>query len=106
LNSLISQLDKAFESRVRLGIMSLLMIHEQLDFSALKQQLQITDGNIASHITALEKLNYVQVQKKFIGKKPNTTYSATTAGKKAFQSHLNTLESIIHQRNQLSPLKK
>jgi predicted ArsR family transcriptional regulator len=86
--------------------MSLLMIHEQLDFTALKQQLQITDGNIASHITALEKLNYVQVKKKFIGKKPNTTYSATAVGKKAFQSHLNTLESIIHQRNKLSSIKK
>ena len=82
------------------------MIHEQLEFSVLKYELQLTDGNIASHITALEKLNYVQVKKKFIGKKPNTTYSATAAGKKAFQSHLNTLESIIHQRNQLSLLKK
>jgi len=106
LKHLISHLNKAFESRVRLGIMSLLMIHERLEFSGLKTQLQVTDGNIASHMAALEKLKYVQVHKKFIGKKPNTTYSATAAGKKAFQSHLDALEFILQQRNQSSALKK
>lgn len=106
MTSLISHLNKAFESRVRLGIMSLLMIHDQLDFSALKSQLAITDGNMASHMTALEKLKYIQVRKKFIGKKPNTTYSATLSGKKAFQSHLAALEAIIHQRNNSSTSQK
>jgi DNA-binding MarR family transcriptional regulator len=82
------------------------MIHDQLDFSALKSQLAITDGNMASHMTALEKLKYIQVRKKFIGKKTNTTYSATLSGKKAFQFHLAALEAIIHQRNNSSTSQK
>ncbi len=93
----IENLNKAFESRVRLGIMSVLMVADQVDFVTLKEQLQVTDGNIASHITALEKLAYIKVEKKFIGKKPNTTYSVTTLGKKAFKEHINALEKLIRQ---------
>jgi len=93
----IENLNKAFESRVRLGIMSVLMVADQVDFVTLKEQLQVTDGNIASHITALEKLTYIKVEKKFIGKKPNTTYSVTTQGKKAFREHINALEKLIRQ---------
>ena len=93
----IENLNKAFESRVRLGIMSVLMVADQVDFVTLKEQLQVTDGNIASHITALEKLTYINVEKKFIGKKPNTTYSVTTQGKKAFKEHINALEKLIRQ---------
>lgn len=93
----IENLNKAFESRVRLGIMSVLMVADQVDFVTLKDQLQVTDGNIASHITALEKLAYIKVEKKFIGKKPNTTYSVTTLGKKAFKEHINALEKLIRQ---------
>lgn len=93
----IENLNKAFESRVRLGIMSVLMVADQVDFVTLKEQLQVTDGNIASHITALEKLAYIKVEKKFIGKKPNTTYSVTTLGKKSFKEHINALEKLIRQ---------
>ena len=93
----IENLNKAFESRVRLGIMSVLMVADQVDFVTLKEQLQVTDGNIASHITALEKLAYIKVEKKFIGKKPNTTYSVTSQGKKAFKEHINALEKLIRQ---------
>jgi len=99
VKNFIGDLNKAFESRVRLGIMSILMVNEQVDFSAIKEQLQVTDGNIASHISALEKLNYINVEKKFIGKKPNTSYAATSNGKKAFNEHLNALEAIIRQSN-------
>ena len=95
MRNFIGDLNKAFESRVRLGIMSILMVNEQVDFSAIKEQLQVTDGNIASHISALEKLDYIKVEKKFIGKKPNTSYAATSIGKKAFHEHLNALEAII-----------
>lgn len=95
MRNFIGDLNKAFESRVRLGIMSILMVNEQVDFSAIKEQLQVTDGNIASHISALEKLDYIKVEKKFIGKKPNTSYAATSTGKKAFHDHLNGLEAII-----------
>lgn len=99
MKNFIGDLNKAFESRVRLGIMSILMVNEPVDFSAIKEQLQVTDGNIASHISALEKLDYIKIEKKFIGKKPNTSYAATLKGKKAFHEHLNALEAIIRQSN-------
>ena len=97
MKNFIGELNKAFESRVRLGIMSILMVNEWADFGSIKEQLQVTDGNIASHISALEKLDYIKVEKKFIGKKPNTSYAATSKGKKAFHEHLNALEVIIKQ---------
>ena len=99
MKNFIGELNKAFESRVRLGIMSILMVNERIDFGSIKEQLQVTDGNIASHISALEKLDYIKVEKKFIGKKPNTSYAATSKGKKAFHEHLNALEAIIRQSN-------
>jgi DNA-binding MarR family transcriptional regulator len=97
VKSYITALNKAFESRVRLGIMSVLMVHDMVDFGTLKEQLQLTDGNIASHIAALEKLDYIVVTKQFIGKKPNTSYAVTKTGKKAFTQHLNALEKLIQQ---------
>lgn len=95
--SKIDQLNKAFESRVRLGIMSMLMVNDWLDYKAIKAQLELTDGNLASHINGLEKLEYIQVRKRFIGKKTNTSYKITPLGKRAFQSHINALEKLINQ---------
>lgn len=94
----IEQLNKSFESRIRLGIMSILMVNDKVDFNGLKEMLQVTDGNLASHITALEKAEYIRVHKQFVGKKPQTTYTATTDGKKAFREHLDALEKLIKQR--------
>jgi DNA-binding MarR family transcriptional regulator len=91
----IQYLNKAFENRVRLGIMSILIVNDSVDFKTLKEMLEITDGNLASHITALEKENYLQIKKKFIGKKPNTSYAVTREGKKAFEEHLNGLEKLL-----------
>jgi predicted ArsR family transcriptional regulator len=91
----IINLNKAFDSRVRLGLMSLLMVHDWLDFSELKETLQLTDGNLASHITALEKEGYVRVRKAFIGRKPNTSFQATDEGRTAFKEHLDALECLI-----------
>jgi DNA-binding MarR family transcriptional regulator len=91
----IGGLHKAFESRIRLGIMSALAVNDMLDFSSLKEYLGVTDGNLASHLTALEKLEYIRVSKQFIGKKPNTSYSVTPLGRKAFSDHLNVLEKLI-----------
>lgn len=91
----IDDLNKAFESRIRLGIMSVLMVNDWVDFGTLKELLNITDGNLASHISALEKLEYVKIKKQFLGKKPNTSYAVTKQGKKAFNDHLNALEKII-----------
>lgn len=95
MKTFIEGFDKAFESRVRLGVMSILMVNDFVDFGTLKSQLQITDGNIASHISALEKLNYIQIRKQFIGKRPNTSYSTTQLGRKAFIEHINSLEKLI-----------
>lgn len=91
----IDGLNKAFESRIRLGIMSVLMVNDSVDFNTLKETLDVTDGNLASHISALEKLEYVKVKKQFIGKKPNTSYLITRSGRKAFQDHLNALEHLL-----------
>ena len=95
MNNHLEALNKAFESRVRLGIMSLLMIHEDMDFGMLKEQLNITDGNLASHLNALDKLGYILITKQFIGKKPNTSYAATDQGRKSFSDHLDALERFI-----------
>jgi DNA-binding MarR family transcriptional regulator len=95
----IQFLNKAFENRIRLGIMSILMVNDRVEFSTLKEMLDITDGNLASHIAALEKLEYIDVQKQFIGKKPNTSYVVTKAGKKAFNEHLDALEKLLKQRD-------
>jgi DNA-binding MarR family transcriptional regulator len=91
----IANLNKAFESRIRLGIMSILMVSDWVEFNALKQKLDVTDGNLASHLSALEKAEYIKVQKRFVGKKPNTMYGVTVKGYKAFEEHLNALEQLI-----------
>ena len=84
---------------MRLGIMSILMVNDFVDFATLKEQLQITDGNLASHINALEKLKYIEIRKQFVGKKPNTSFAATAAGKTAFIQHLDALEKLINKSN-------
>jgi DNA-binding MarR family transcriptional regulator len=91
----IDHINKAFESRVRLGIMSVLMVNDSVDFNTIKDMLQVTDGNLASHIAALEKSNYLIINKQFVGKKPQTTYRATIEGRNAFVEHLNALEKLI-----------
>ncbi len=91
----INGLHKAFESRIRLGIMSVLAVNESVDFNALKEYLDVTDGNLASHLKALEKEKYIGVEKSFVGRKPNTRYYITTAGKEAFNNHLSALENLI-----------
>lgn len=98
MKNFIDTLNKAFESRIRLGIMSILMVNNQVDFTMLKELLQITDGNIASHISGLEKLGYVSVTKQFVGKKPNTSYAATKDGKEAFTKHIQALEQLIQAK--------
>lgn len=91
----ISNINKAFENRIRLGIMSILMVNDWVDFNMLKETLDLTDGNLASHANALEKIKYIDVKKSFIGKKPNTSYAASKAGKQAFKEHLDALEVLI-----------
>lgn len=91
----IDDLHQAFESRVRLGIMSVLAVNEHLDFTSLKEYLDVTDGNLATHLKKLEKEKFITVEKSFINKKPNTKYFMTEEGKKKFENHLAVLEKII-----------
>ena len=93
---LLDGINKAFESKARLGIMSVLMVNESADFSTLKSLLSLTDGNLASHTRAREELGYIQCEKRFIGRKPNTTFVATEAGSKAFRAHLQALEDFLN----------
>ena len=91
----ISNLQKVFDSRIRLGIMSALMVNSTLDFNALKELLELTDGNLASHLKALEQQEIIAVSKQFVGRKPSTTYQATGQGKELFRQHLSALEKLI-----------
>ena len=95
--SIITNINKAFDHRIRLGIMSILMVNEYADFKMLKELLGATDGNLASHTKALEKVEYIKVEKQFIGRKPNTKYIASTLGKAAFNKHLQALEKLINR---------
>ena len=94
---MIADLDKAFESRVRIGIMAVLAVNAWVDHARLCELLDVTDGNLASHLAALERLAYVEARKRFVGKKPNTAYKGTTAGKRAFQAHLDALEQLLNK---------
>jgi len=96
--SLLTNINKAFDHRIRLGIMSILMVNEYADFNTLKELLDVTDGNLASHLKALEKEDFIAIEKQFIGRKPNTRYSATKTGAVAFKDHINALERIINKQ--------
>ncbi|PQJ09328.1 transcriptional regulator [Flavipsychrobacter stenotrophus] len=91
----IEQLNKVFDSRIRIGIMSALIVNESVNFNDLKSLIDVTDGNLATHLKTLEENAYIKVEKGFIGRKTNTTYTITKAGEKAFRSHLDALEKII-----------
>lgn len=93
--SIINNINKVFDHRIRLGIMSVLMVNDYADFKMLKELLGATDGNLASHTKALEKAEYIKVEKQFIGRKPNTRYSTTKLGKLEFKKHINALEKLI-----------
>lgn len=97
MKDILVNINKLFESKVRLGIMSMLLVNDSVDFNSLKQHLDLTDGNLASHITALEKSKYIKVNKSFVGKKPNTTYSVTAMGRRTFNEHLDALEQLINR---------
>lgn len=91
----IEALNKVFDSRIRLGVMSVLIVNETVSFKELKQLLSLTDGNLASHLNTLEQAEYIKVKKSFIGKKTNTTYFLTDLGREAFKLHLAALEKMI-----------
>ena len=93
--TLIDALNKDFESRVRLGILSVLMVNDWVDFLEMKALLHVTDGNLASHTMALEKKKYIEIRKQFVRKKTKTSYRITPYGRSSFSKHLNALEQLI-----------
>ncbi|MCB0581863.1 MAG: transcriptional regulator [Phaeodactylibacter sp.] len=96
MKDFITKLNKIFDNRLRLGIMSILLVNDDADFNRLKTMLEATDGNLASHLRALEKEGYIKVHKQFVGRKPNTTYEVTAPGRRAFSEHLDALEKILN----------
>jgi DNA-binding PadR family transcriptional regulator len=96
MKEIIAHLQKAFDHRIRLGVMSMLMVNEWVDFTTLRDNLEVSDGNLASHLKALEKEDYISLRKQFIGRRPNTSYQATPKGRDAFLDHLAYLEKIIN----------
>lgn len=96
----LTNFDKAFENRIRLQIMSVLVANEGYDFNSLKELLAVTDGNLASHLKALEKEEYIIMTKSFLGRKPNTSYRASAKGVMAFKKHLDGLEQLIKQQKE------
>lgn len=95
MTSILSKLNKIFESRVRLGIMSILSVNEWADFSTMKSLMEVSDGNLATHLKALEKIGYIRSTKQFVDRKPNTRYEITPWGRQNFREHLNALEELV-----------
>ncbi|MEZ5071264.1 MAG: transcriptional regulator [Bacteroidales bacterium] len=91
----IAGLNKVFESRIKLGVMSILLVNEWVDYNTLKEYLEVTDGNLASHLRALESNHYITVKKQFAGRKPKTSYRCTPEGQTAFRDHLKALENLM-----------
>lgn len=95
MKEILAHLNKVFENRIRLTVMSILAVNDSMDFNSLKKMLALTDGNLATHIAMLEKKKYIKVEKEFVGKKTLTTYLATQAGRKAFSEHIDAMEELI-----------
>jgi DNA-binding MarR family transcriptional regulator len=91
----ISGLNKIFDNRIRLGVMSVLIVNEEISFNDLKEMLEVTDGNLATHLVTLEENGFIKVHKGFIGRKTNTTYSITKLGEREFKNHVKVLEGMI-----------
>ena len=98
MKNIILNINKAFDHRIRLGIMSILVVNDFVDFKRLKELLGATDGNLASHLKALEKTEFIKFEKHFINRKPNTKFYATQLGKKEFKKHIEALEKLINKK--------
>jgi DNA-binding MarR family transcriptional regulator len=99
MKDLIEALDKTFDSRIRLGIMAALVVNDAVEFNTLKELLEVTDGNLASHLKGLESATYITVQKSFNGRKPMTKYKVSRQGRKAFEMHITALEKLIRYKS-------
>ena len=95
MKNIITQLNPVFDHRNRLGIMSVLAVNDWVEYNTLKELLNLPDGHLASPSKPVEASEYFTVRKQFGGRRPQTTYAATEAGKAAFKAHLNALEELV-----------
>ena len=91
----LNQLDKLLDSRVRLAVMSLLVATDWVDFTTFKDELELSDGNLASHLRKLEEAKYVELRKGFVGRKTLTSYRVTELGRLSFQKHVEALANMV-----------
>jgi predicted ArsR family transcriptional regulator len=91
----LNRLDKLLDSRVRLALMALLVATDWVDFTTFKDELDLSDGNLASHLRKLEEASYIELRKGFVGRKPLTSYRATEVGRKAFEKHFEALAAMV-----------
>jgi predicted ArsR family transcriptional regulator len=91
------QLDRVIHEKVRLAIMSLLAAAPSLSFTELRDTLEMTDGNLTTHLRTLHEAGYVAVTKEIQGGRPHTSFALTTQGRKAFADYINLLEQIVRQ---------
>jgi len=95
------QLDRVIHEKGRLAIMSMLAASPELSFTELRDALNMTDGNLTTHIRTLQEAGYVTVAKSYQNKRPLTTVSLTTAGRKAFTDYVDLLEKIVQQTRKI-----
>jgi DNA-binding MarR family transcriptional regulator len=93
-----ANLDKVLEHSARLHIMSVLAVNESYDFTSLRELLQVTDGSLATHIKALEKEEYISVNKSFVDRKPSTKYAISEKGRNAFRTHIDALDTLVRMQ--------
>ena len=91
------QLDRVIHEKGRLAIMSMLAASPELSFTELRDTLDMTDGNLTTHIRTLQEAGYVAVAKSYQNRRPLTTCSLTPAGRKAFGEYVTLLEQIVRQ---------
>ena len=91
------QLDRVIHEKGRLAIMSMLAAAPELSFTELRDALGMTDGNLTTHIRALQEEGYLAVAKSYQNRRPLTTCSLTPPGRKAFAGYINLLEQIVRQ---------
>jgi DNA-binding MarR family transcriptional regulator len=89
------ELDPLIHERLRLGILSVLVLHESLSFTELRDLLQTTDGNLSVQARRLETAGYIVCDKKFEDRKPRSTYSLSQAGRKALEEYLEKLAGLL-----------
>jgi len=89
------ELDPVLDSRMRVGILALLLNGDEVEFVRLRDMLDATDGNLAKHLRRLEEARYVKMRKSFVGRRPRTTYSITSKGRAALDNHVRLLAGLL-----------